>query len=311
MRKGGVPHTVVVTGVGGAGIGAIIDALSDYLVVGVDADDMAVGRFLVDKFYRVPMADDPDYIKTLANICKKEKADVVLILVDEEIGALAGKTFPVATSITNPTMTLFCLDKRQFYLLPKHLREFEKKIRLPDTWLLDNFRYYGGEYILKPRYGRGSQGIYKVSDEIDLKYYQTKLKDYLIQRYIEGNEYTVDVLRNRHGEFLAVIPRERIAPDSGLSIKGRTVHDEKIIKRTEHVVDGLGLWGAVNVQWIDDCLIEVNPRLAGSVALSIAAGVNIPAEAVKIYADPDYIGEKHGFKDVTMFRYWNEIFREG
>ena len=54
-------------------------------------------------------------------------------------------------------------------------------------------------------------------------------------------------------------------------------------------------------------VIEINPRMGGSISLSVAAGVNLPYYSVKLA-----LNEKLPIKKITnnvrMNRYWKELF---
>jgi len=315
--------TVLITGAGAGGAVQIIQSLRKGLpgvrIIGVDAADLATGRYFSDSYYVVPMAYETSYVNVLLDICKQEKVQVALISVDEEIAVLVKNKARFAgvgteLALAEPESVLLCLDKSKL-----HAALSGKGIPLPKTWLLEQFDYSDDcQYVVKPRSGRGSRGIYCIERKSELKYLKSKLppKDYLVQQRICGQEYTVDVLKNRQGEFLATIPRIRLETDSGLSVKGRTVFHKELIEKSQLVMNILGLWGAANIQWIIDnagapWLIEVNPRLAGTVILSVAAGVNIPAELVKLFSSKDYRGQAASFRDgVLMLRYWQAIFVE-
>ncbi|MHB1126201.1 MAG: ATP-grasp domain-containing protein [Bacillota bacterium] len=316
---------VLITGAGAAGAVSIIQALREGLpgifVVGVDADAFAAGKNFADRFYVVPLARDPLYTEEMLKLCNQEQIRVALISVDEEIEVLVQERHRFSAigtqlALAEPENVLSCLDKFAFYN-----RMRVKGIALPETWLFRDFdftAFSGKGYVIKPRFGRGSQDIHFTEALQDLVYLKSTLpKGFIIQERIRGREYTVDVLRNRQGKFLAVVPRLRIATESGLSIKGMTVHHEDLMRDSPYVMECLDLWGACNIQWIiDDAgtpwLIEVNPRLAGSVILSVKAGANIPVELVKILADAQYDGQPMAFREGTlMLRYWQAVFEEG
>jgi carbamoyl-phosphate synthase large subunit len=313
---------ILFTGAGAAGavsqIKAVRQGVPDAVITGVDASPLSSGKFFADSFYRVPMAGHSDYVGTLLDICRREHIGLVLVAVDEEMAALAPHIqmfaeFNIRLAVPPEEILEKCQDKLLSYYF------FRTRVKVPETHSLDDFQpSWPGQYVLKPRRGRGSRGIIYISTQAELDFYRQKLSEpYLAQQRITGQEYTVDVLRNFQGEFLAVVPRMRLETDSGLSIKGRTVYDSGLIEATKDVVSCLGHQGAANVQWIADNtgrphLTEVNPRLAGSVALSVAAGCNIPAELVKLYLEPGYAGSLTNFiPGTTMLRYWDAVFRPG
>lgn len=315
---------VLITGVGAGGVVSIIRALrsglGDPYIVGVDAAPLAVGSCFVDRFCTVPLACDPNYVVEVYRLCRRERINVVIVSVDEEIAVLVREKDKFAgigtvLALADAENVLLCLDKLR---LCKTLET--AGIPVPRTCLLGDWPYQEGErLILKPRTSRGSRGVRAVYSTGDFYYYKNRLEGdgYLAQEMIVGNEYTVDVLRNADGRFLATVPRLRVSTKSGMSIKGITVRDLTLIQLTQKAVDVVGLYGACNVQWIVDglgrpWLIEINPRLAGTVCLSVEAGANIPAELVKLFGIPGYKGTPMDFREgVTMLRYWEACFLPG
>ena len=85
--------------------------------------------------------------------------------------------------------------------------------------------------------------------------------------------------------MVAAVPRLRATVDSGISVAGRTVRDPELERFGAAVAELTGLTYIANVQVRRDeagrpALTEVNPRAPGSLALSIAAGVDMPRLAM-------------------------------
>lgn len=334
-------YNVMITGVGGAGGVSVLKALREGLgeearLVGVDANPLSSGRFFTDAFYPVPYADSPAFASALLTLCRRENTNMVIVSVDEELEVLADKQAMFAAAgvrlaVPSPETVEACGDK----LATWHFFS-GRGVAAPVTWPTGEFdidcllRWAAAnadaaealasagrdcEIVVKPRRGRGSRDVY-VLPLPEWPRWAGRFLDgeFIVQPRIRGREYTVDMLLNLQGEVMAAVPRERLETDSGLSIKGRTEKNDILIERSSFVAQELGLTGAANIQWIVDgngvpWLIEVNPRLAGSVALSVAAGVNIPAELVKLYCLPGYQGSKLKFQGgVTMLRYWEAVF---
>ena len=73
--------------------------------------------------------------------------------------------------------------------------------------------------VVKPKVGRGSRDIYNVNNGNELLFFSRYVNEPIIQEYLGGQEYTVDMLSNRQGEVLAIVPRKRLL-SKGVSIKG-------------------------------------------------------------------------------------------
>ena len=62
---------------------------NDGIVVATDMSDIAPAVYEADKFYQVPRMTEDGYIDVIFDICKKEKIDGVLTLIDPELSLLA------------------------------------------------------------------------------------------------------------------------------------------------------------------------------------------------------------------------------
>jgi carbamoyl-phosphate synthase large subunit len=107
----------------------------------------------------------------------------------------------------------------------------------------------------------------------------------LVQENLPGQEYSVDVLADRRGRVVASVPRIRQRVDSGVSVGGYTLDDQELERFARAVVETVGLAYVSNVQIRRDAdgrpaLLEVNPRVPGSLALTVAAGVDMARLAV-------------------------------
>nr|MCR4668721.1 carbamoyl phosphate synthase [Clostridia bacterium] len=61
-------------------------------VIATDVSLLAPAIYEADSFCTVPMINEPGYIDLILDICKEEKVDGVLSLIDPELGLLAENT---------------------------------------------------------------------------------------------------------------------------------------------------------------------------------------------------------------------------
>lgn len=92
-----------------------------------------------------------------------------------------------------------------------------------------------------------------------------------------------------------------------------TTKDQRLIDYGRAIAERLHIKGACNIQCIIDNgtakYFEVNPRLSGSLPLTIAAGVNVPLLLVKMALGEEVLRDNLDFKaGVYMTRYWKEVF---
>ncbi len=105
----------------------------------------------------------------------------------------------------------------------------------------------------------------------------------LVNAYLPGAEYSVDVLADR-GDTLAALVRRRDAADGGLAMTAEVVDAPDVEAAAREVVEAVGLSHVVNVQFRRDAsgqprLMEINPRSPGTIGLTVAAGFNLPLAA--------------------------------
>ena len=152
--------TVLVTGVGGAAGVSVVRALQSrgHRVVGVDADELAVGLALSDESHVVPRGNDPRFLAALLRVATVSSAQVLICTVAEEYDALSGAADYLSeaglkTLMPSAQAVATCLDKWAFHQvmsaagLPVPVTGLGKADGVPGPW------------IVKPRFGRGSRDV--------------------------------------------------------------------------------------------------------------------------------------------------------
>ena len=104
--------------------------------------------------------------------------------------------------------------------------------------------------------------------------------------WLPGDEYSVDVLAD-NGETLAAVVRVRTRAVGGLALTSRVVEAPDVEAAAREVVAAVGLSYVANVQFRRDAggvprLLEINPRIPGTIGLTVAAGCNLPLAALAL-----------------------------
>jgi len=134
-----------------------------------------------------------------------------------------------------------------------------------------------------------------------------------VQEYLDGPEFTIDVLCDFRHRPIAIVPRERVVVRAGVIDRGRTVHDRKLIELAKAISQAMSFSGALNIQCRvvngEPTVFEINPRFSGGIPLTIAAGADFPRYLVDLAlgrAVPARIGR---FRDqLWMTSYETSIF---
>ncbi len=305
-------QNVLIPGAGGvAGTGAIKSLrLCQFpgKIIATDSDKLSAGLYLADKGYVVPTADSPSFLQEAMNIIEKEQIDIILPTSGFDItpysknkSGLENKGIAVAMS--DYPVIESCLDKMKFY------HKLKSKFNLPYT-TTNPSEIRAFPCIAKPILGKGSRDVFICHDEKELDETLSKHNKFIVQEYLPGKEYTIDVLSDLAGNPLAAIARERIEIRAGISYKAKIVLDKALQEECLRVAEFLGIKGPSCIQMKCDKegmpkIIEVNPRLGGSTILTTYAGVNLPELIIKM-ANGERI-EIPKIKKITMVRYYEEV----
>jgi carbamoyl-phosphate synthase large subunit len=310
---------VMVTGAGGPAAVSVMKSLSadpSVSLVAADMDPWAAGLYLVPPDARtlVPAGSDPGFADVALARCLAMGADVLIPTCDAELlplgRARAGFREAGVELLLAPDRALdVCLDKLAL------VERCAGRVPVPRTERLDQADPGLWTYpvMVKPRRGSGSRGIRMVGSAQELAEMQASA-DYLVQEYLPGTEYSIDVLADVTGHVVASVPRVRERVDSGVSVAGRTLHDAELERLGADMAVVTGLTYVANVQFRRDAsgrpaLLEVNPRFPGTMPLTVASGVDMPLMALDALRGKP-LPAQAGFRDVAMVRYLDERFIE-
>lgn len=287
-------------------------------IVGIDMDDFVSGRYFVDRFYRVPKADEGNkFYKKIAGIVKKEKIDLAIPIIDPGL--------PIWSKLkeknTSSRVNILVASKKSLEICQdkKKTVDFFEKVNVPTV---KTFLRYSTKarfpLFIKPRhFGRATIDAYKINNKKELSFYIKKLKgNYVLQEYIDGEEYTADCLSSLDGKFITAVIRKRVATKGGLSIKGEVVKDQKAMDYLSDIIGYLRIPGVCNIQFFKKkdkyYFFEINPRFAGTHAFSIEAGLNSIYYILEMLNGKEIkrsdIKINYGLK---MVRFWDEIIIKG
>lgn len=252
-------------------------------IYGGDITKLAPALSFCDHTILLPRISEPTYISTLIEICRSEKIDVLIPTIDTDLLILAQnkKRFEgTRVLISAPEKIAICRDKR-------YTADYFNSVGLKSPHPINDYLKYEGGFpaFIKPKDGSSSIFAYKVNSMNELKTYAKQVPDYIVQPFIEGIEYTVDIFCDFEGNPIFITPRIRLAVRDGEVLKTQIVQDDKIISEMKRLIADYKPCGQITVQLIrekitgDDYYIEINPRFGGGAPLSMKAGAD-SAEAL-------------------------------
>lgn len=308
---------ILVTGAGGASAISVWKSLHDkHEMLMADIDPCAAGLYLVPSQNRliVPRGDTPEFVDRLLHACRACKVDLLIPTVDAELAPLADvrdllREYGTRMLVCEPEVLRLCRDKyallghcKGVVPVPEYLLLNEENVEQPTNFPL----------FAKPRIGAGSRGLVVVREREGLLALPRD-ESYLVQELLPGDEYSVDVYVRGDGAVIAAVPRLRMKTDSGIAITARTVKLDEAVDLAVKVARHVGLRYVANIQVKRSAdgvlkLLEINPRFPGTMPLTMAAGIDLPALMVAEAAGETLPDRMTPFEERMVVRYWTEHF---
>jgi carbamoyl-phosphate synthase large subunit len=254
------------------GVGKRYDIVSAFAqhatVVAADPNPLAPAQYAAHHRVAVPLIKDPGYIPALRALCDEHGVGAVIPLTDLDIETLANARadgdLPEAL-VPGPETASATYDK-----YAAHLKLTELGLPSPPT-VLPGEPVEQYPVMLKPRRGSGADAIHKAHDAEQTDFFARYLrdKDPMVQRFMDGPEFSIDCLSDTDGRCLNAIPRSMLESRGGESIKGTVLDDEELVDLGRRVVEALEVRGPCTVQAFRDKEIglgitDVNTRFGGA-----------------------------------------------
>ena len=269
------------------------DRLSaDVTIIGADLVTDAPALYFCNEHMQVVRISDPLYIPNLIEYCDNNKVDCLIPTIDTDLNLLSENKEKFEAIGTKVLISAFdkvkvCRDKNYTadYFISLGLKS-PKPVNSVDKYeesVACGQAFYPA--FIKPKDGSSSIDAYKVNNVKDLRVYADKIGDYIIQPFISGAEYTIDIFCDYEGNPVYITPRQRLSVRSGEVLKTKITQDPEMIEEMKVLCKDFKPCGQITVQLIreestgGDYYIEINPRFGGGAPLSIKAGAD-SAEAI-------------------------------
>lgn len=244
-------------------------------VIATDCSPIAPSIYEADKHYIVPRMTEPGYIDVILDICKKEKINGVLSLIDPELSLLANheKDFAsIGTTIIGSSYELceMSLDKMSMYSwLKNHNYNCAGSYINKDEFYKDlESKLITYPVFVKPVKGSASLAISKVYNSETLELLFSQQSNLMIQQYLDGQEIGADVyIDTVSGDVVSIFTKKKLVMRAGETDKAVSFKDEKLFKLIEQFVKEAAYRGQIDIDIFeidgDYYISEVNPRFGG------------------------------------------------
>lgn len=222
----------------------------------------------------IPDVNEPAFIEVIDSIIRKYNIDFIFPAHDSVALVLAKNSKQISCSVIGSSFetNAICRSKRTTY------EYFANDVAVPTIYNdLKEIAVY--PVFLKPDVGQGSKGVYKAQNIEEVRFYLKMDPTLMVLEYLPGKEYTVDCFTDRNKQLLFSGARERNRISNGISVGTFPVEDSAFRDIAIKINEKLDFRGAWFVQLKVDhdgqlTLLEIAPRIAGSMALHRNLGIN-------------------------------------
>jgi carbamoyl-phosphate synthase large subunit len=314
-------------------------------IVGIDCNPEASGYHLVDQSFVCPRATELSFIPTILEICRNERIDILFSLVTSELEKISSNREEFRKLGTKILISQADTIRQTIHKGSLYDRLRTMGIAVPNFRMvqdcesfikaIQDLGYPDQPVCFKPTISDGSRGFHILDANVD-RYHlvfrekpnsayitynelleviqgHTELPELLVMEYMPNEEFSIDILAN-DGKVIIAVPRLREMTVGGITTKGVIRNEPDIIAYATTIIERLQLHGIIGVQVRRDVnrnpkIVEINPRIQGTIVHCTAAGINLPLLAVKqafgIQITEHELNVQWGTR---MVRYWEEVF---
>ena len=283
-------------------------------VVAGDCSETAPAIYFADRKAILPKINEDNYIDEIINVCKREGIRLVIPTIDTDLLLLSEERERIESEsgavvlISSTEVISICRDKIN---TQKFLEE--NGFKIPKMYSEEELNSENLQFplFIKPKSGSSSINTFKVNNLEELTTYRALIKEPIVQDFMEGKEFTVDVFLDFDGNLITVVPRLRMATRSGEISKGKIVKDREIIEDIKRLVEVLKPIGHITVQLMKTNkgieYIEINPRFGGGAPMSIQSGADSCENLYRLLMGENLEYNENYRDNIMFFRFDNSI----
>ncbi|WP_028043639.1 ATP-grasp domain-containing protein [Candidatus Stoquefichus massiliensis] len=293
-------------------------------VICTDCNPLAPTLYTADRYYIVPRIDDSKYLDCIFEICDKEQIEGVFSLIDPELSLISKnkKRFiekGIIPFVSDYEIVEACFDKYRMY-------ETCKELDVPTVKSYVDFNEFKEDYMsrkidfpvfVKPYNGSCSMNIQLINNIDDLEFNMKKYDNLMIQEYMNGFEYGVDVYVDVISkEIISIFIKKKLLMRAGETDKSVSVKNDKLFKLVEEFVKKMGFIGQIDIDVFEKndefYVSEVNPRFGGGYPHAYECGCNFPKYMMNNMngiINQSQIGKYD--KDIYMMKYLDISIKKG
>lgn len=260
-----------------------LPAVSPGLIWGSDPNPLAPALAAVDRSVDLPTPiDSQAFLDALCEFLVRESIDLVIPTIDPDLIRLDLWREEIATRAPRATLLL---SQSSVIRIARDKRLSREAFASLGAEVPETVDPSASDLIfplfIKPASGSASIGAFRVNCEDELYRRLAETVDPMVERFVDGDETTVDVLLDMSGKALCAVPRRRLQVRGGEVTRGVVERSARLESLAMTLAEGLGCIGPVTLQfrnpsrgrWV---AMEINARMGGGLPLAIGAGADWP-----------------------------------
>ena len=289
-------------------------------VIVADTSALAPALYDADKYYIVPPITASNYIDTILTICRKDKIDGLLSLIDPELSLLAKHATQfnaVGATVIGSSYELCEMSLNKFHMYQWLLQH---NYNCAHSWI-DKNKFYEDVKLgnvaypvfVKPINGSASICISKAYDQDTVDFLFNHENGLMIQEFLNGQEIGADVYVDMiSGNVVSIFTKKKIKMRAGETDKAVSVKDSKLFELIEKFILEAGYRGQLDIDLFEIegkyYISEVNPRFGGGYPHAYEAGCDhMKLILNNLYGRVNHKNIGNYDENVFMMKY-NEIY---
>ena len=235
-------------------------------------------NFHSDNIHLLPYVSDSKFVEDLKNIIKKEDIDFIIPAHDDVAFALSKLTDALSAKVIGQSSDINEIVRFK----DKTYTFFSNDLPIADIYEKEEDIVY--PCFVKPKKGQGSQDSFLLKDQQGFEHFkeQYNSKEFVCMEYLSGDEFTIDCFSN-DGSLLYAGARTREKMIRGISVQSTFVTDKMLQEQFQEFGQIISQKLTMHGLWFYQMkldrngqlkLLEIGPRVSGTMMLNRARGVN-------------------------------------
>lgn len=284
-------------------------------IYGSSSTETDPGLLYCHKVLKTSELDNPEYIREILSLCKKEKIDMVIPFQERELLLFSHyhqefDKIGTKVLVSREEIVNLCSNK-------KWTRKFFGSCKVRYTEAVDNLEHYDSGYPCLVEVLDENDNIQQTMlahSQDDVRYCTSKCSNYLLRPYVEGKVYVIDTFCDMDGNPVYITPRAMEEANNNEVSKFRVVHDQEMIEETKRILEAFKPCGPLTIKLTKqektgvNYYIRLEPRFDEAAPVTIRAGADTPRAVIDLLlGNPLSYRENAADNDVVFSRFEQSV----